>query len=158
MLGFDPTGHTIVLMRPEIAWTAKGIAGRGVLIDYASWAKEKNIPYERFAKHGIPLRDVKAIARVQNLDFRTGDVLFLRTGYVQAYKALTPDKRKEVAALKEWIGLAQGRETTEWLWDRQFAAVASDSPGFECRRRFPSPLTLFPCLADSYHRCPHSSG
>ncbi|KAK7705401.1 hypothetical protein SLS63_014146 [Diaporthe eres] len=117
----------------NIAWTAKGIAGRGVLIDYASWAKEQNISYERFAKHGISLEDVKAIAQMENLDFKPGDVLFLRTGYVQAYKALGPDRRKEVAAMKEWIGLAQGPETTEWLWDHQFAAVASDSPGFECR-------------------------
>lgn len=126
-----------MLKPPEIAWTAKGIAGRGVLIDYASWVKEKNISYERFAKHGISLEDVKAIAQMENLDFKPGDILFLRTGYVQAYKALSPDRRKEVAAMKEWIGLAQGRETTEWLWDHQFAAVASDSPGFECRRTFP---------------------
>lgn len=119
----------------ETAWTAKGIAGRGVLIDFASWAKEKNISYEKFAKYGISLDDIKSIAQAQNLEFQKGDVLFLRTGYVEAYRGLTPDKRKEVAALKEWVGLAQGHETTEWLWDHQFAAVASDSPGFECRRK-----------------------
>ncbi|POS77044.1 hypothetical protein DHEL01_v204561 [Diaporthe helianthi] len=127
-------------------WTAKGIAGRGVLIDYASWAKEKNISDEKFAKHGIALDDVKAIAQAQNLEFQKGDVLFLRTGYVEAYKGLTPDRRKEVATLKEWIGLAQSRETTEWLWDHQFAAVASDSPGFECRPPVDQAWHLHPIL------------
>jgi hypothetical protein len=139
MSDFDPFSDTIVLISPETAWTAKGIAGRGVLVDYASWAKQKNISYEKFARHGISLDDIQAIAQMQNLDFRPGDVLFLRTGYVEAYRCLTPDRRKEVAALKEWVGLAQGRETTQWLWDRQFAAVASDSPGFECRRKLSSP-------------------
>ncbi|KAG8156874.1 hypothetical protein KVR01_013287 [Diaporthe batatas] len=127
-------------------WTARGVAGRGVLIDYASWAKEKNISYEKFAKCGISLEDVKAIAQAQKLEFQKGDVLFLRTGYVEAYRGLSPDRRKEVAALKEWIGLAQGRETTEWLWDHQFAAVASDSPGFECRPPVDPAWHLHPIL------------
>jgi hypothetical protein len=63
-----------------------------------------------------------------------GDILFLRTGYVKAYRNLNAERRKEVAGVREWCGLGQGRETTEWLWGNQFAAVASDSPGFECRR------------------------
>jgi hypothetical protein len=32
--------------------------------------------------------------------------------------------------------LFQGEETTKWLWERQFAAVVSDSPGFEVRRKY----------------------
>lgn len=74
------------------------------------------------------------IAKEQSVEFHTGDILLLRTGYAAAYQKLDSEKRKEVAGVKEWCGLAQSKKTTEWLWERQFAAVASDSPGFEVRR------------------------
>lgn len=98
--------------------------------------KRNNISIEHFAPHGINLADIKAVVRDEKLEFRTGDVLFLRTGYAEAYQALSQDKRDEVAGVREWCGLAQSKEMTEWLWERQFAAVASDSPGFEVRRKF----------------------
>jgi len=69
--------------------------------------------------------------------------LLLRTGYAAAYKTLDEAKRVEVAGVKEWCGLAQSKETTEWLWERQFAAVVSDSPGFEVRREY---LSFFPSV------------
>lgn len=69
------------------------------------------------------------------MTFREGDVLFLRTGYVKAYAGLSSEERVKVAGVKEWCGLGQSQETTEWLWERQFAAVVSDSPGFEVRRK-----------------------
>jgi hypothetical protein len=87
-----------------------------------------------FAGHAISVEDVLAIAEEQGVEFRTGDVLFLRTGYVAAYKALDAQDRERVSNVREWCGLGQSRETTEWLWKRQFAAVVSDSPGFEVRR------------------------
>ena len=118
----------------SIAWTEKGLSGRGVLLDWASWAIRSGKQFSTFEKCAIELDDLKAVARDQNVTFRTGDVLFLRTGYVNAYRSMTAEERIEVAGKREWIGLGQGKETTEWLWERQFAAVASDSPGFECRR------------------------
>lgn len=116
-------------------WSAKGLAGRGVLIDYASYAARNGISVDHFAPHSVTLGSVKAIAEEQGVEFRTGDVLFLRTGYVAAYQALGQEERERVAGVREWCGLAQSRETTEWLWERQFSAVASDTPGFELRRK-----------------------
>ncbi|KAH8897878.1 hypothetical protein GQ53DRAFT_884759 [Thozetella sp. PMI_491] len=114
-------------------WTERGIAGRGILIDYVSWATRKGIDYKTFEKWGIGIEDVKAIVEEEGLVLRPGDILFLRTGYVAAYRALTEEGKKDVASRREWTGLRQGRDTTKWLWNNQFAAVASDSPGFECR-------------------------
>ncbi|KAH7030581.1 uncharacterized protein B0I36DRAFT_408590 [Microdochium trichocladiopsis] len=129
-------------------WTEKGIAGRGVLIDYASWAHQQGRPSSQycFQGFGIPIGEVKELVSDLKLDLRPGDVLFLRTGYVQAYGALTEEGRKDVAQKREWIGLAQSRETTEWLWDNQFAAVVSDSPGFECRPPIEPAWHLHPIL------------
>lgn len=116
------------------SWSAKGLAGRGVLIDYASYAERNNISVSHFGPHAISLDVVKKIAQEQGTQFKEGDVLFLRTGYVAAYKTLPQERRNEVAQAKEWCGLGQSRQTTEWLWETQFAAVASDAPGFEVRR------------------------
>lgn len=121
------------------SWSARGLAGRGVLIDYASFAARTGITMNPFAPHAITLQSVKDVAAEQGVEFRTGDVLFLRTGYVAAYKALNQEEREKVAGVREWCGLAQSRETTDWLWQRQFAAVASDSPGFEVRREYRRP-------------------
>ena len=104
------------------------------MIDYQSYARRHGIQASYFSPHAITLADVQAIAKEQNVQFHRGDVLFIRTGYVTAYKNLDLDSREKVAGLREWCGLGQSRETVEWLWERQFAAVASDSPGFEVRR------------------------
>ena len=110
------------------------------MIDYSSYAARNGIAVNPFEPHPITLSSVKAIAEEQGVEFRVGDVLFIRTGYAEAYQRLTQEARANVARVKEWIGLAQSRETTEWLWERQFAAVASDNPGFELRRECPRDL------------------
>jgi kynurenine formamidase len=109
--------------------------GRGVLIDFASYAKRNGIHVSHFEGFAITLDQVLAIAAEQKLELHTGDILFLRTGFTTAYKTLDEDQRHDVASRKEWCGLGQSQETTEWLWTRQFAAVASDSPGFEVKRK-----------------------
>jgi kynurenine formamidase len=110
------------------------------LVDYASFAKAKGIHISHFTSHAVTLSDVLSVAKEQGTEFRTGDILLLRTGYVEAYKDLDVDQKNGLASVKEWCGLGQSRETTEWLWQRQFAAVVSDSPGFEVRRKFSSCL------------------
>ncbi|SPO06780.1 uncharacterized protein DNG_09474 [Cephalotrichum gorgonifer] len=127
-------------------WCAKGLAGRGVLIDYASYARRNGITIDHFGPHRVTLASVKVIAEEQGLEFRTGDVFFLRTGYSAAYKALDQDTRNKVAGVGEWCGLSQSRETTEWLWERQFAAVTCDSPGFEVRPPTEKEWHLHPIL------------
>ncbi|KAJ1333119.1 cyclase family protein [Microdochium nivale] len=128
-------------------WTEKGLAGRGVLVDYETWASKQGKPRrDYFAGTAIPIADVKTIVAEQNVELRRGDVLFLRTGYVRAYGVLSPNEKADVAGKREWTGLAQGRETTVWLWENQFAAVASDSPGFECRPPTEAQWHLHPIL------------
>ncbi|CEL06439.1 hypothetical protein ASPCAL09616 [Aspergillus calidoustus] len=128
------------------AWCSRGLAGRGVLVDYASYARRHGIEINHFSGHAITLKDLLAVAAEQDVEFRTGDVLFLRTGYVAAYQELDSAGRERVAQVREWCGLGQSRETTEWLWERQFAAVASDSPGFEVRPPVEKQWHLHPIL------------
>jgi hypothetical protein len=119
------------------AWATRCIAGRAVLLDYASYALENSIPHDALERSGIALSIIKQIATKCNITFQEGDIFILRTGYVQAYSQASPARRQELADMKppQFCGLGQGRETTEWLWERQFSAVAADSPAFECSRK-----------------------
>jgi len=61
-------------------WTKKGIVGRGVLIDYYSYAVDEGIPLEPWSFHQISVDEIVKIAEQKAITFQTGDILFLRTG------------------------------------------------------------------------------
>lgn len=120
-------------------WTARNLAGRGVLIDYASWAARQGISVEAFSSHPISINDIEAIAKEQGVTFRPGDVLFLRTGFVAAYKSADESRRK-LAAEGKWLGVSQSVEAAAWFWGKQFAALAADNPAFEMIRELTASL------------------
>jgi hypothetical protein len=62
------------------AWARRGIAGRGVLVDYHSWALKNNVEYDRLGAHGVTLDEVKAILKESNIQLCQGDIFILRTG------------------------------------------------------------------------------
>jgi hypothetical protein len=123
------------------AWAQKGICGRGVLLDVWGWLlrnNDGNAPYDPARSHAISLADVQACARAQGVHFRKGDILLIRTGWTLRYYHSTPEERRENSTGKKgFVGLEQGEDVLEWLWDQHFAAVASDCPAFE---RWPAPL------------------
>src|SRR6266487_1102748 len=55
-------------------------SGRGVLVDYASYAAKRGITYTTFSRHQIRLTDILEIAKESNLTFHRGDILFVRIG------------------------------------------------------------------------------
>lgn len=117
-------------------WAEKAIAGRGILIDYPSWADEQGIPYDPMTTHGITVDEMNAILAARDIHPRPGDVLFLRTGYVPAYMSLDAAAKESLkTANHSWPGLKQGEAMTRWLWERQFAAIAADNPALECIRK-----------------------
>jgi hypothetical protein len=69
-----------VLTPCKLEWAKKGIIGRGVLIDYYSYALEEGIEYDPWSYHKIPVSVVKKIAERRGVVFQPGDILLLRTG------------------------------------------------------------------------------
>lgn len=63
-----------------IEWAKKGIIGRGVLVDFYSYAIEKGLQYDPWSFHKISVSLVEEIAIAQGVTFRPGDILLLRTG------------------------------------------------------------------------------
>jgi hypothetical protein len=116
-------------------WAQKGIAGRGVLIDYASWAlRTKGItPNYALTQHAISLDDVLTIAKECNIEFRRGDIFFLRVGLPQTWEGMSDEEKKAYSAQQTPLhaGIEQSERALKFLWDNHFAAVASDAVSFE---------------------------
>jgi len=130
-------------------WAQSGIVGRGVLIDYWTWAQNNSIIYSPGERHEISVSDILQVAKSQNLQFQTGDILLVRTGWIQYYLSLTQDERNDLARTDrppQVVGLAQGEDTLRFLWDNHFAAVASDALAFEAYPPHPEKGFLHPTI------------
>ncbi|KAI8289519.1 hypothetical protein K4K60_008448 [Colletotrichum sp. SAR11_57] len=116
----------------------KTITGRGVLLDWYSWAIERGIQIDPFSAHGIPLSELKSVASAQKVHFRPGDILLVRTGWLEAYRALSVDQQAALPRrqVRSSCGVEATEESIQWHWDNAFAAVASDTVAYEA---WPSP-------------------
>ncbi|KAH7137405.1 hypothetical protein B0J13DRAFT_505986 [Dactylonectria estremocensis] len=124
-----------------IQWWHKAgcIAGRGILLDYWAYAEATGKQYDAARPHGIQFEDLMAcLAWQQNmssddLEPRAGDILFVRSGFSARYHELPEDEEREVG--EAWppasCGVNQDVRLLKWLWDKQFAAVGGDAPGWE---------------------------
>lgn len=114
-------------------WAKNGIAGRGVLIDYLSWAEKKGITVDGLSQHSASLDDVLAIAKECNITFEKGDIFFLRIGLTKTWDSMSEAKRQSYGEQKvpKHAGLEQSERVLRFMWDNHFAAVASDAVSFE---------------------------
>ncbi|MEP1124750.1 MAG: cyclase family protein [Ilumatobacter sp.] len=100
---------------------AKGIAGRGVLLDIArlkgvEWLEQGYV---------ITPDDLDAAAERQGVEVRSGDILLFRTGW--RTKFVTDGDAVSFMAGEPGLGLA----CCEWLHEREVAVVASDNWAIE---------------------------
>ncbi|KAJ8059964.1 hypothetical protein OCU04_011580 [Sclerotinia nivalis] len=84
-------------------WASEGIAGRGILIDYAHWCTKQSPPikYTNFSLHNIPFKTILAILK---------------------YASQSTPKHAGVEPSLELLG---------WLWDSGISAVAGDAISWE---------------------------
>ncbi|KAJ5567839.1 hypothetical protein N7535_007145 [Penicillium sp. DV-2018c] len=110
-----------------------GIVGRGVLLDYAGWAKSNGKEVNCFETQSIPASVLQEVAASQKTTVRPGDILFIRTGWTRAYDELPQTECQRLAdyAAPPVIGVESSEATLRWIWDLQVAAVAGDMPSFE---------------------------
>ncbi|NIH87106.1 cyclase family protein [Amycolatopsis granulosa] len=118
-------------------FTERGIVGRGVLVDVDRYRRAQGRPIDHAGAEGIPIGDVADAAADQGVEFRPGDILLIRTGWVHRHlHELTPQQRHDEKSPIHVSGLLASEETVEWLWDHQFAMVAVDNFGVEA---YPAP-------------------
>ncbi|KAI1844424.1 hypothetical protein JX266_009311 [Neoarthrinium moseri] len=115
-------------------WAREGITGRGVLIDYASWAERKGIKYSTFTLHEVKLDDILQIAKECNITFLRGDILLVRIGMTKEWeKDMTIKDKQAYAATTTPMhaGVEGTLDMLKWIWNTGFAAVAGDAISFE---------------------------
>jgi kynurenine formamidase len=120
--------------------TAGGIAGRGVLIDWWSWAEKNGKVSDMSEDVAIIYDDLMSCLQDQqaqsalSLDIRHGDILLVRSGYTQQYLKLDDDRETAVgnAFPMKTCGVHQDESLLSWLWENRIAAVGGDSQAFEC--------------------------
>ncbi|EED17439.1 conserved hypothetical protein [Talaromyces stipitatus ATCC 10500] len=128
-------------------WAQRGIAGRGVLLDFVSYAEKHDIKYDSASSYAISFEDLVSCGQFQGLDIRpaaqggdiqVGDILFIRSGFVRDYFSRTEEENIQIGSRQDhiWAGVKQEQEMIDWLHNCYFAAVAGDAPAFE---RWPSP-------------------
>jgi kynurenine formamidase len=132
-------------------WARPGIVGRGVLVDLAA-----DGGVDPFAQHAFEVADLRRALAAQGTTLRYGDILCLRTGWVDRYLALDEAGRRDLSARFEqagqrsWAGLAGSEDMSRFLWDSGAAAVVSDNPAVEVAPGDPAVGSLhrrlIPCL------------
>jgi kynurenine formamidase len=118
-------------------WASRGIVGRGVLVDLASYASAAEPAYDPFTGVAFKPADLVAALGAQGTSLRSGDILCVRTGWVEKY--LTLDSAERIAlgdsmkALNGYAsaGLAGSEEMARFLWDSGIAALPCDNPAVE---------------------------
>lgn len=108
--------------------------GRGVLIDYASWAEKKGIQYSTFSTHQIKLSDILEIAKECSITFQKGDILLVRIGVTKEWDTVMTDAQKQAYSdnsRPEHAGVESTTDVLRWLWDTGFAAIAGDAISWE---------------------------
>lgn len=110
----------------------RGIAGRGVLLDVARFLEGDGARFDPLEFVPIGADVLRRTAAAEEVELRPGDILLVRTGWVEAYARLDEAARTAlVASSAPGSAGLHGPEIPGFLWDHRIAAVAADNPALE---------------------------
>lgn len=112
-------------------WARRGIAGRGVLVDVPRYMHATGRPYDPVGPSEITVDDLRAAMAAQRVSLRQGDILLLRTGWLQSYRAMDQGQRAAMARDARAAGLRPDDPFPRFFWDEGVAAVAADNIAVE---------------------------
>lgn len=110
---------------------ARGIAGRGILVDIPAWAEATGRSHVALGPTPIDADMLAAATKHQGVESRRGDILCIRTGWIGAYRALPAHARADESVWRQFTGLRADEDMARHLWNMHPGAVATDNPGFE---------------------------
>ncbi len=125
-------------------WAERGIVGRGVLADVEGHERAQGRAFDPVGSTEVSVAMLRETLDAAGVTPRSGDILLLRTGYVEAVQADAsvtglrhPGRDGSADALAEYQanmtgpGLEASEEMAEFLWDSGFVAIAADNPAVE---------------------------
>ena len=120
-----------------------------MLLDYRGYTYKKGIQYDPYDYYPISYEELYQCGKDQGIDIRPqaqggdikiGDLLFIRSGFVEAHNSKSPSERAKLATRphvfglddgQRWAGVSQEEKVIDWIHDSYFATVAGDAPSFE---------------------------
>jgi kynurenine formamidase len=116
-------------------WAKTGIVARGVLLDVVRAMDAEGVAMDPLDHFEITADVLERVLERQGVTLAAGDILVLRTGWIEGYTALDHEAREQLAKAGSpgSPGLA-GDDLAGFLWDRRIAAVAADNPELEAAR------------------------
>jgi Putative cyclase len=104
-----------------------------VLLDFRSWAEKNGISYDSFSTYRITLEQLLKCAADQGTEFKVGDILLIRSGWVEDYHRRSEEEKLALGGREDrsFAGVENSIEMTKWHWNMGFAAVAGDGSAYE---------------------------
>lgn len=123
---------------------ARGLVTRGVLLDIPRYHEAKGLRWSGSERLEIDADMIRSVVDWAGVDLRPGDVLCVRTGWLEHYLGLGQEARVELAEASlrlafETPGIAPAQGIAELVWDEGIVAIALDNPGSE-----PFPVPFLP--------------
>jgi hypothetical protein len=104
---------------------------RGVLADVGRWRAGLGRPLQHGTSDPYEPEELVACLADQGVAVEPGDVLLVRTGWLEWYRSLDGEGRVAASKVDTACGLRPGHGSSGLLWDWHVAAVATDAPAFE---------------------------
>ncbi|MGH7813335.1 MAG: cyclase family protein [Candidatus Binataceae bacterium] len=113
-------------------WAGKFV-GRAVLIDAFRHRNATGRPIDPLKTEKYSLADLKEALAAHGTELKPGTILLIRTGWMPAYLAASPEQKAAMAPLNQLTacGIEDSEAMAEWFWDNRIAAVGTDCPAVE---------------------------
>jgi kynurenine formamidase len=111
----------------------RGVVTRGVVLDVERVALERDPSYSPGTSFAFTVDDIERARLAAGVEFRVGDIILLRTGFIRWYESLSSSEREQISTREglRACGLEHTEEMARYLWNTHAAAVATDCPALE---------------------------
>ncbi|MEO6985288.1 MAG: cyclase family protein [Paralcaligenes sp.] len=104
-----------------------GMATRAVLVDLPRFFVRTGRPWKPNGSQIATVADVQACLDQQGSTLSRGDLLLVRTGWLEKFRNARDDEaRGQLFSSRDYSGLSGQSEMWEFLWDHRVIGVASD--------------------------------
>jgi kynurenine formamidase len=108
-------------------WAKRGIAGRGVVLDLARALAADGRAYNPGESVAFSVDDLELARTRAGVEYRSGDVILLHTGFAAWYGEQSEDDRVAMPRQLKAPGIEHSEAMARYLWDSQAAALATDT-------------------------------